>query len=267
MPVLVAAHTRHHLADALGERRVHRVRADLVVLDEIDAGIAQLADELAGGGGGEADVRLDDGAQQRAVGDPGRATRAGDAVRWPREHRAVIGGERERQQPHPGRLAEIVEIAGDGSREGGEVRADVVDGERYRHAGTAPRTRRTLPLEPRTGETRCRDRFERFDLVDRRACACVQLGGLTLHLDECAAGLLPRKHLGRALGGERRLEQVDRGEPAGHSVLKSGNGRTGSFPFQPSDASRIRRKSLPFGPATSESSITLPGWNSVSKYA
>src|SRR3989344_4755646 len=48
---------------------------------------------------------------------------------------------------------------------------------------------------------------------------------------------------------------------------RSGNGRTGSVvPSQVSDSERIRSNMRPLGPATSDSSITVPGWYSVSKY-
>ena len=57
----------HDGADALVERADRAVRLQLVVLDEIDAGRAELGDERRRLLGVEADARLDDGADQRAA--------------------------------------------------------------------------------------------------------------------------------------------------------------------------------------------------------
>ena len=138
-----------------------------------------------------------------------------------------------------------------------------------RGARAAIRTGAALPFEPGAAQARRRGRLELLDLLDRGAAARAQFVGLARHAQERAAGLLAGQHVGDARRIERRLEQVDGGEalraPCAHSLDRSGNGRTGSLPSQPTAALRIRSNILPFGPSTSDSSITAPGWYSVSK--
>ena len=57
----------HHRAGALVERAGRAVGLQLVVLDEVDAGVAELGDERRRRLGVEPDARLDDGADQRAA--------------------------------------------------------------------------------------------------------------------------------------------------------------------------------------------------------
>ena len=58
---------RHHRAHPLRERRRRAVALQLVVLDEVDARASQLADQLGELVGRQADARLHDGADHRAV--------------------------------------------------------------------------------------------------------------------------------------------------------------------------------------------------------
>ena len=104
-------------------------------------------------------------------------------------------------------------------------------------------------------------RLELLDRVDRRAAARAQLVGLAAHAHERAAGLLARQHVGDARRVERRLEQID-GLESARSRARSQRAQIGERPHRIAavpaarDASRISWNSLPFGPATSDSSIT-----------
>ena len=75
-PVGMIVDDAHHGSYALVERAVRAVRLQLVVLDEVDPGLAEVLDHGGGRLGVEADARLDDGADQRPavnVGEPARA--------------------------------------------------------------------------------------------------------------------------------------------------------------------------------------------------
>src|SRR5215213_3682430 len=100
---------------------------------------------------------------------------------------------------------------------------------------------------------------------DARTGPLAQLVSLPLDAGEGSAGLLAGHHLGHFFERQRRFDQVCRLEmcvrhDGSQSWERSGNGRTGSRPSQPSEASLISWNILPFGPATSDSSITAPGW-------
>ncbi len=266
----MVAHHRHHGRHALGQRRMQRIGRDLVVLDEVHARGAQPRHQLGGLRGREADVGLDDGAHQRARFHAGGATGAGHAVARPLELRAVGRGQLQRFEPQPRDLAEVVEIARDRGRQRRQVGADVGDGKGDVDQRAPPRPAPALALEQRIGQAGCRGRLEFGDGLDGGARPCAQVVGLALDAREGAARLLARHHLGHRGRLERRLDAVARADALfclrhRQSFDRSGKGRTGSLPSQPSEAARIRSNILPFGPATSDSSITVPGWYSVSK--
>ena len=147
--ILMRAHARHHGADALADRRHHGIGADLVVLDEVEPGGAKLADEFAGLLGAHADIRLDDGAEQRAAVHVGERARARDALTRHRERAPVVRRQRQRHQLEAGRLAEIVEVARDRRGERRQIGADIADRERHRDAARADTARRA-PAAPAT---------------------------------------------------------------------------------------------------------------------
>jgi hypothetical protein len=131
-----------------------------------------------------------------------------------------------------------------------------------------PRAARALAFEQCVRQARRRGRFQFGDRLDRRTRTFAQRIGLALDAREGAARLLAGHHLGDGGRVHRRLDEVARADAFGghrHSLLRSGKGRTGSLPSQPSEALRIRSNILPFGPATSDNSMTVPGWYSVSK--
>ena len=84
----------HHRADPLLERAMSAVGLELVVFDEVDAAVYQLAHFGGGLFGVESDAGLDDGADQRPARHPSQSPRALDAESWAR----VGGGERGRQR-------------------------------------------------------------------------------------------------------------------------------------------------------------------------
>ena len=75
----VAVDDRHHRPGALLERAVRPVGLQLVVLDEIDAASGEDLDQRRGALRGQADARLDDGADQRPGRDARQAAGAVDA--------------------------------------------------------------------------------------------------------------------------------------------------------------------------------------------
>jgi hypothetical protein len=133
----MAPQNGRHRLDARFEGAVRAIGLQLVVLDEIDARRAQLVDQLRGLGGVEADAGLDDGADQRALVDAGKAAGAFNA-----EGGTGIGtGEGIRQldveKPQAAELAQLEEIAGDGGDEVGERGPQVL--ERPRQLDARPR--------------------------------------------------------------------------------------------------------------------------------
>ena len=74
----------HDGFDALVERARRTVRLQFVVLDEIDAGAAEVIDKSRRLGGTQADARLDDGPDQRSSLNPCKAARPRDAKPRPR---------------------------------------------------------------------------------------------------------------------------------------------------------------------------------------
>ena len=268
--VLVAAHPVHHRRHALGQRGVDRVGADLVVLDEVEPGGAERADQLAGLLRRQAEVRLDDGADQRPALHPGQPPGAGHAVPRRVEALAVRGGQADGVEPQAGDLAQVEQVAGHRRGQRRQVGADVAGGEGDGDAGAPPRSGPLLPLQPCVGQAGGGGGFKLLHPLHHGAGAGAQVVRLAVDAGEGAAGLLPRHDL-RHLGGvQRGFDQIGRLEAVGahgvaHRRLRSGKGRTGSRPSQSREALRIRSNILPFGPATSDSSITVPGWYSVSK--
>ena len=77
--LLVLEDQRHDRLHALGERRIGRAHQLLVVLDEVDAGVDQLADHLGRLVRPQPQRRLDDGADDRPPLDAGQPPAAVDA--------------------------------------------------------------------------------------------------------------------------------------------------------------------------------------------
>ena len=80
----------HNRFDPPLERTVRPVRLQFVVLDEVDAGPAELADQRRRFLGTEADARLDDRADQRSSVDTGKPPRSSNAKPRSRIGRAQI---------------------------------------------------------------------------------------------------------------------------------------------------------------------------------
>ncbi len=265
----MAPHRAHHGADALGDRRMLWVGAALVVLDEVDAGAAQIADQRGGLVRRQADIRLDDGSDQRPFCDAARGAGPGDALTRPLEAIAETLRDRQPLQTQAGALADVEQIAGHGGRQCIQVATDVGNRKRHRDARAPERPVRLVAAQPAARQARCGERLELLDRVDGGPAACAQRIGLAGHPHKGAAALLTRQHFGNRARIERCLDQVagpqrggvtiERHRFGAHSLDRSGKGRTGSVPSQPVAASRISRNSRPFGPATSDSSIVVPG--------
>ena len=195
------ADARHHRRHALA-RAAHgpgRAQTSSSLMKSMPASHSSPT-SVAGLLGAQADIRLDDGAEQRA----GRArrcelARAGDALARPLEASAIGA-----------RQAERTAGARRSSRRGRRDcrrrwRPASAGWRRYCRPGNETSTRarrhgpaRALPLQPGIGQARRRKRFQLFDAVDGRAGARAQLVGLAVHAREGAAGLLARQHVGRA---------------------------------------------------------------------
>ncbi|CAB3919919.1 hypothetical protein LMG3412_05243 [Achromobacter deleyi] len=206
----VRAHDGHDGGHALRQRGVRGVGAHFVVLDEVHAGRAQLGNQVRGLLGRQADVGLDDGADQRALGYAGQLARAGNARQRHVELGAVVGRQFQLLQPQPGQLAQVVQIAADGGGQGRQVGADVGDWKGDAHARPAQwrRPRVRLAVKPGIGQAgRCggRQRLDRFHLG---AGARAQLVGFALHAGKGAAGLLARHDVGHAGRVQRGFDQV-----------------------------------------------------------
>ena len=134
--------------------------------------------------------------------------------------------------------------------------------------GAPPGTADRLALEIGACEAGRSGGFQPLDGKDLGGGALAQFVGLVGDTHEGAARLLAGHDVGDPARIERRLDQIGRLYAFGsHGQIadRSGKGLTGSLPSQPSDAARMRSNMRPFGPMTSESSITVPGWASRSK--
>jgi hypothetical protein len=112
-PVGLCLDHAHHRADALVEGAIRAVRLELVILDEIDAGLAELLHDCGRRFGIEAHARLDDSADQWPPLHARELTCAVDT-----EERAGVGlGEGRRhpnvEQPQSTDRPQLEEIAGD----------------------------------------------------------------------------------------------------------------------------------------------------------
>lgn len=198
----------HHRAGAGLERAGGAVGLQLVVLDEVDAGLAEGGDQGGGLPGIEADAGLDDGADQRPPLDAGKPPRAGDA-----EAHAGIGGGEARGQPQveqaqAGELAQFEEIAGHGRDEIGQRRAEIVHRPGKGDGGAAEDRRRRAARGSGAGQGGRADRFQDIEPLDPCRGARLEFGGFAGHRHEGAARLLAGHRRGGVAGVERGLDQV-----------------------------------------------------------
>ena len=209
--VLVGAHAAHHGFDAVGQRCVNRVGADLVVLDEVHPGGAQAACQVAGLFGRQTHVGFDDGADQRAPLHTRQRAGAADAVAGHVELRAVGAGQFHRLQAQAGDLAQVVQIARHRGGQRGQVGADVVARKAHAQPGALPGLRRVehaAPLHPAVGQRRRGRHVQQLDRLDRGAGAFAQRVGLALHPGEGATRLFARQHFGHVGRVQRGFDQV-----------------------------------------------------------
>src|SRR5690606_26380620 len=149
-----------------------------------------------------------------------------------------------------------------------QVGADIRHGKGDTHMGAPPGPADGLALEIGACKAGHLGRLQLLDGKDLGGGALAQFVGLVGDAHEGAARLLAGHDVGDPARIERRLYQVGRLYAFGaHAQIadRSGKGLTASLPSQPSDAARMRSNMRPFGPMTSESSITVPGWASRSK--
>ena len=220
--VLVGAHAAHDGFDAVGQRCVDRVGADLVVLDEVHAGGAQATGEFAGFLGGQAHIGLDDGADQRTAVHTGQRPGAGDALGGQVELLAVGAGQLHGFEAQACDFAQVEQVARHRGGQRGQVGADVVAGEAHPQPGALPGlglVEHAAPLHPAVGQGRGGCHVEQLNGFDRGAGAFAQRVGLALHPGEGAAGLLARQHLGHVCGVQGGFDQVGGFEAAGGHVL------------------------------------------------
>jgi hypothetical protein len=193
--------------DAGGERKVGRVGEQLVVFDEIDRGPREVPDDRPELLLPEADVRFDDGPDQRALRGTDRAPRPRNPERRAGVGGDELGGQRQLLEPARGQLAELEEVARRRREQGGDVGADVLHRELDADAGGNHLGGRT----PR--RQRRRPGADRNEIDHPGAEALAELVAFPRHGGEGAAGLLAGYH-GRRVGGVGGLDGVDGGDPA-----------------------------------------------------
>ena len=134
-------HRFHHRLHAVGERRVRRIRHQLVVLHEVDTGESEGADEVGGLPRREADARLDDRADDWPPLHGCEPARALDSELRPGELRSQIGRQRYVQKFQARQQPEFKEVARHHGGDGRQARRHVLHGERHPHAaaGVPPR--------------------------------------------------------------------------------------------------------------------------------
>lgn len=112
-PVLGALDGSHDGRNAFSQRGMDRIGGNLVVLDEIDACIAEPPDQLRRIFRGQSHIRLDDRTDHRSFGNARQPARAGNPLF--RQGVQAAPGRRQSYvlQAKACDLAEIVEIAGD----------------------------------------------------------------------------------------------------------------------------------------------------------
>src|SRR5260221_5782086 len=100
---------------------------DLIILDEVGAGRTETRHQFAGLFGGKPDIRLDDRANDRSVGDAEQVAAPGYAMAGTVELSNVGCGKGQIEQPNPGQLPEIIDIARRRADQGREICPDIVD--------------------------------------------------------------------------------------------------------------------------------------------
>ena len=134
------AHRRHDRRYAFGQRCMHGVGADLVVLDEVDARVAQARDERGRLVGAHAHVGFEDRANERALCHARGPARTFDAVAREFELPTIGQGHRNALQAHAGDFPQVVQVACQRGGQRGQIRAHVVARKRDAHPCTMPRS-------------------------------------------------------------------------------------------------------------------------------
>ena len=207
-PVAIGPDPGHDGRHPLGDRCMVGIGADLVILDEVDTGLAQCFHQIGNFAGAHTDIWLDDGAEDRAFIYAQLRPRSGNAHGRHQIARPVLLRDRERQKFQPGDFADIIEIAGNSRRQGGQIAADI--GHRIGDANArAPiGAGNLLSLKVSALKAWFRNRFQFRDFQYLCTGPRAQLIGLARHLHKGAARLLTRHHCGNTRRVHRGFEQI-----------------------------------------------------------
>jgi hypothetical protein len=116
----------HDGASAVIERAMRSVRLKLVVLDEVDPGLAQQLDQTGGLVRAEPDARLDDGPDQRPSLDPGEPPRSRHSELWPRLFLRERLRQGHVQQPQATEGPQFEQVTRHGRDKVGQRRAEII---------------------------------------------------------------------------------------------------------------------------------------------
>ena len=107
----------HDLFDTAVERTGRAIRLQFVVLDEVDAGAAQLIDKVGRLLRTQTDARLDDRPDQRPSFDTGKLSRSGNAEARPRIRITEFRRQADVEQAQAGHRLQFEQIARDRSEQ------------------------------------------------------------------------------------------------------------------------------------------------------
>lgn len=201
----MAVERSHHGRDPGVERCEDRVRAELIILDEVDAALGEFRDDLRSLLRQQADARLDDGADGGEPVEPEALTRPRDAETRAREGGDEFGRQIDIQQADAGEFAQLAEIAANRRHQRLQVGPDIgigPDDLDSRLGVACPRR------SSRAGQARHGNFGEALDAGDPRPCPRRHRIGLGGELHERPGRLLAGNGSGRLLDRQRRLDQV-----------------------------------------------------------
>jgi hypothetical protein len=204
---MLVQHRRHGLEPGV-EGRVRRVGDQLVVLEEVDAGGAEIVYQRRRLRGGEADARLDDRADQRPARDAGEPPRAVDAELRVGEGRGVRLRQVEVEQAQAGDLAELEQVARDRGVKAGQVGPDVVDRKRDLDLGPVEHAAVRPARDEGAGQGRLEHGRQRVDAHHPRPRARLQRLGFAGQREEGAARLLAGNDLRDLVRGHGALDEI-----------------------------------------------------------
>ena len=206
--VSMAVQYRHHSGQPGLETLVRRIGDQLVVLDEVDVGSAQVVHQGCRLAGAQADAGFDDRADQRPAVHSGQPSGATDTKGGSREGGCIAVGQVQVQQAHGRDLAEFKQIARHRGEQRRQVAAHVLDRECNLDFCPVEHACVTLARDERTVQCGLKYRRQGLDAHHPGARPLLQLISFARQCQKGAGGLLARNHFRHLVDWNGALDQV-----------------------------------------------------------